>query len=437
MSVATQPPPSSSTGTKHRTIPQTLWDVATSLRVTVVLLSFALVLIFLGTLDQQRFGIHHTLDLYFKSWVVASPVVALFLSLVTQQFNESLAWMVIPLPAGYTLGVLTLINLSCAHFRYFKPSWKKGGIALIHGGILLLIVSGFVSGMTQREAQMVIEEGKSTQHLINNRLNELVVIETTDPEADRVVSFPEEMVRPGATLTHPDLPFDLTVHRVLDNAAIAGRGAFPNAPPNAAGFYAFREDGTPILAVDSLPPAEGVLARQNLIAIEQRDVFQEDRRNIFSAFVTMEEGGTWLVSNVIDDRFPAQTFTREGRTYEIALRFAREYLPFALHLEDFRFDRHPGTQIPSNFSSLVRIEDPAIGDEREALIYMNHPLRYGGLTFYQASFDQETETSTVLQVVSHPGWMLPYIAITLVGLGLCFQFGYHLVRAMAQRRTAS
>ncbi len=77
--------------------------------------------------------------------------------------------------------------------------------------------------------------------------------------------------------------------------------------------------------------------------------------------------------------------------------------------------------IPKNFSSLVRLVDPGRGEDRDVKIFMNHPLRYGGMTFYQASFGKN-DTLSVLQVVQNPGWLLPYLACVLVGTGLLFHF---------------
>jgi hypothetical protein len=65
---------------------------------------------------------------------------------------------------------------------------------------------------------------------------------------------------------------------------------------------------------------------------------------------------------------------------------------------------------------------------------MNNPLRYQGLTFYQAGFDNNDRT-TVFQVVRNPSWVLPYVACTLMTLGLMVQFGIHLV-AFIRRRAA-
>jgi hypothetical protein len=115
------------------------------------------------------------------------------------------------------------------------------------------------------------------------------------------------------------------------------------------------------------------------------------------------------------------------------MRFQRRYLPFSLTLLKFSHDIYPGTDIPKNFSSRVRVNTPG-APGREVLIYMNNPMRTAGLTFYQKSFANEDRT-TVLQVVRNPSWLMPYIACTLMALGLVLQFSLHLA-AFARRRRA-
>ena len=66
---------------------------------------------------------------------------------------------------------------------------------------------------------------------------------------------------------------------------------------------------------------------------------------------------------------------------------------------------------------------------------MNNPLRYAGLTFYQAGFENN-DTTTILQVVRNPAWSMPYVACTLMTLGLILQFGFHLVAFVRKRQTA-
>jgi cytochrome c biogenesis protein ResB len=116
------------------------------------------------------------------------------------------------------------------------------------------------------------------------------------------------------------------------------------------------------------------------------------------------------------------------------MRAERYYKPFFLTLKDFSHDLYLGTSIPKNFSSRVEINKPSTGEKRETLIYMNNPLRYGGETFYQASW-LPNDSGTVLQVVRNPTWLTPYLACFIVALGLIIQFLSHLV-GFAEKRTA-
>ena len=54
---------------------------------------------------------------------------------------------------------------------------------------------------------------------------------------------------------------------------------------------------------------------------------------------------------------------------------------------------------------------------RDVLIYMNHPLRYRGETFYQAGFQQD-DSASILQVVHNPSFIAPYVACVIVAAGL-------------------
>ena len=77
----------------------------------------------------------------------------------------------------------------------------------------------------------------------------------------------------------------------------------------------------------------------------------------------------------------------------------------------------------------------APGEDRDALIFMNQPLRYDGKAFYQASFGKG-DTLSVLQVVENPGWLLPYISCVLVAAGLVIHFLLTLFRSLKRRHVA-
>ena len=132
----------------------------------------------------------------------------------------------------------------------------------------------------------------------------------------------------------------------------------------------------------------------------------------------------WLVSNALG---APQTFVHEGHAYRLAMRNRRQYLPYSVTLKKFSHDVYAGTDIPKNFSSLVRLDNPGTGESRDVLIYMNQPLRYDGKAFYQSSFGKN-DTLSILQVVENPGWLLPYVSCVLVALGLLVHFGITLTR---------
>jgi hypothetical protein len=103
-------------------------------------------------------------------------------------------------------------------------------------------------------------------------------------------------------------------------------------------------------------------------------------------------------------------------------------------LVDLRHDIYTGTDIPRNFSSRLRIQNPQTSEDREVVISMNHPLRYQGDTYYQYQMEKASDIS-VLQVVRNPSWLTPYLSCGLVGAGLVTQFAGGLLRFV--RRSAA
>ena len=203
-----------------------LFKVISSLELTVLLLGFAGLLVFFGTLDQVHYGIHLVQKRYFASFW------AFWQYPLQWPGGASLYWVRLPLPGGYLLGILLLINLFSAHFRFFRPTWKKTGIVLIHSGVLLLIVSGFVSGMLKEESLMWIDEGGRSNYSEDYNSNELVLIDKSAPNWDEVFSIPLAHLEAGAPFTHPQLPFRIEPLYVFENALLAPQAQNPQAPSN-------------------------------------------------------------------------------------------------------------------------------------------------------------------------------------------------------------
>ena len=388
---------------------QALLKFFSSLRLTVVLLSLSLVLIFFGTLDQVEFGIWETQKRYFESFLVvwSYPLQA--------PAGTSLQWLKIPLPGGYLLGGFLLVNLLAAHATRFKLTWKKSGLFCIHLGLILLLISELLTDIVSEESQMAIDEGGKNNYSETVLKNELVFIDRSQNDFDTVHTISTNLLKKGKRIAIPDSSLSVRALRYYPNSKIA------RAPEDSRGAPLNRTIAN-----------KGIVERMDLQVVEQAMDYSQEAINTTTAYIEVFDAndtsiGIWLVSNVIDDRFPKQTIETDSESLEVALRFKRYYHPFTVELIDFTHEKYPGTDIPFNFSSEVFVNDLDQNIKQKALIYMNHPLRYGGLTFYQASFANEDKTS-ILQVVRNPGWLLPYISVLLMGLGMSFQFGMHFIK---------
>lgn len=396
-----------------------------SLRLTLVLLALGMVLVFLGTMAQEPLGLYIVQDRFFQSlfvdWLslVAAVKKALQMFLIhlpPTTAEEVLRGPRIPVfPGGYLLGSLLLVNLLAAHATRFKLSWKKAGLFLIHAGITLLLLGQLFTDVWSRESGMRLAEGESKSYSESDRRSELVVVDVTDADRDRVVAIPEALLAKGGTLTEASLPFAIHVQRYMVNSFLTNRvGSMTNEP---------------------VPAGQGVGPR--VAVFERPKVTEMDYRDVPTAVIELRTAqgplGTWLVSGDLDR---PQRVSVGGRDFELLLRNERYYKDFSLTLLDFRHDKYRGTDIPKNFSSQVRLQNPKTGEDREVLIYMNNPLRYDGLTLFQASFDPRDERVTILQVVRNPAWATPYLACVVVALGLLLQFGISLFTHVKRRAAA-
>ncbi|MEP7014366.1 MAG: cytochrome c biogenesis protein ResB [Verrucomicrobiota bacterium] len=378
-------------------------DLFTSLKLTIVCLAAAMVLIFAGTLAQVHLGIHEAQQRYFQSLFVWWP-------------PDSRSFKIPIFPGGHLIGAVLLVNLIAAHARRFRWAWQKLGIHLTHAGLIIMLAGGLFTDLFAVESHMRLAGGDTKNYSEDQLRMELAVIDTSDNELDQVTAIPEAVLRHNHTIDHSSLPFRIVVRNFFQNSRLkmlseAGGDARPIANQGSGAM----------ISVESVPRATGV---------NERDV-----PSAAIEIVPKDSGGSlgiWLVSDALG---APQTFFCGGRTWVIALRTTRYYKPYSVTLQKFTHERYPGTEIPKNFSSRVTLIDPELSVNRDVLIYMNHPLRYRGETFYQAGFEKD-DSATILQVVHNPSFIAPYLACVIVAAGLLVQFGYHLVGFARKRRSA-
>ncbi len=401
-----------------------------SLKLTVTLLAFAIVLVFVGTIAQADEGLYVAQSHYFRQWLVVGAHL----------FGHKVPLI---LPGGYLIGTLLLVNLVVAHIYRFQLTTKKIGIQLAHAGVILLLVGQLATDLLARELQMHFVEGETRKYSESAGQYELIII-----SGDEVTAIPERILAAGDQLKIDSLPFTISVKSVWKNSDVNFRAPMlQNAPPLTTNGVALNFDFKNVIEVKSM-----------------------DERNIPTAVVEFSTPagslGTWVVSDWIGDAslveavrntyapmglamaqkiaaqlIVPQTIEVNGKKFTFTLRPARVYHPYSLTLLKATHTVYPGTDIPKDFRSRVLIDNPQTGEKREVEISMNHPLRYGGYTYYQyqmtageAVVKAGQAQSSVLQVVRNPSWLTPYIGCAMVGVGLIIQFLYHLVGFVSKRK---
>jgi hypothetical protein len=224
--------------------------ILSSLRLTVVLLALSMMLVFMATLAQTRLGIWEVMSRYIRTFVVWVPVGGHDLPVF---------------PGGWLLGGLLLLNLIVAHASRFKWSWKKAPLITIHASLIVLLLSEAITGLFARETQLTLDEGATRSYTEAPRNAELVIVDSSSAERDRVWAIAEKHLSVGKVVEHKTLPFQVKVHHFYQNSRL-----FMTAP--------LVEPATP-------RPTHGVGV--NLSVFEQPRVVTTDGRNIVSAIVEL------------------------------------------------------------------------------------------------------------------------------------------------------
>ena len=370
-----------------------------SLRLTIFCLAAALVLVFTGTLAQVQDGVYIVQERFFQSWFVWGTAPS-------GEFRMPV------FPGGHLIGALLLVNLIASMIRRFTWAWRKVGIQLIHLGIIIMLAGGLVTDLLSITGNMRIRKGATQDYSEDTTSVELAVTDLTGRQSEQVTAIPAKLLADGGTITHPLLPCRIGVRDFYRNSELQTISG-----PDSKAVPAANKGAGAWISVRRLPPAT------------------KDERNVTSAVLELmprnggKSLGTWLVSDLMAE---PQEFELDGRQWSLQLRPVRYYKPYSLTLLEFTHEVYPGTGIPRNFSSKVMLDDKEHHEHREVMIYMNHPLRYLGDTYYQSGFDRDNN-GTILQVVHNPGYQAPYIACVIVSLGLVFQFTLHLVGFIRRR----
>jgi ResB-like family protein len=403
--------------------------VLASLQLTVALFAMSMLLVFFGTLAQVDKGIWTVVDEYFRSWSVWVPfqLIATFGWKFFEFPGPSTQWGgSFPLPGGWLLGAVMLVNLLAAHLTRFKLSWRRSGIILIHVGVIMLMVGELVTGLYAVESNMILLVGEKSNFVDHSRRVEIVF---TDPATNRTVTIPHGMLKPGTTLAHPDLPVDVEVVEYIRNTNLqpALDGDDLDGVVNVFG-----------VRYKVVPASEqaGVRSdREDAVAIRVKLLKKDTSEVLAERLMSLWQYPNYSAGARQYTAIPVEVQGADGKPVRVQLRNERIYKPYTVELLKFEHKRHAGMSTPKDFASTVRLLDPETGDDREVRIWMNHPLSHRGQTFYQHQVVL-MDDGTGLQVVNNPGWMLPYASCIIVAVGMLIHFGMNLSK-FTERRAAA
>lgn len=370
-----------------------LFNILASYGLSVILLLVLMVLVFFGTIEQTRIGLYEAQQKYFESLFVVHWLFGL---------------LPIPLPGGYLLLSLAFVNMVCGAIIRAPKRMTRPGLLLAHGGVIFLILAGYIAHHYAVTGNMPLYEGDSSSRFQSYFDWEIRITEVGPGSRGRqfVIHQDEFDALQGNTIGtfyHDELPFDIRITHYFKNCRpVSGSGSW---------------------SVDG-------------VVLQEEPQGQSAEMNIPGVFVSLiggpsEVGLLWGL-----ERAPWLVRVND-REYALSLARREWQLPFTLALEQFTHERHPGTHIPSHFSSRLTLRDGE--SSREVVIRMNEPLRHRGYTFYQASWGptdaREGEPLySVLAVSRNPAGNWPLYASCLISFGLLLHFAQVLMRYLQRTR---
>ena len=402
---------------KH-SIPSRIFAFFCSFGLATTLLVCLLVITFLGTLEQVEHGLLESQKKYFESWVITNiDLGACMRAMSVQSKDVSLPVL---FPGGLLSMTLLTITMICGGLVRIRKSPRTVGVIIAHFSIVFMLIAGAVEFAFKKEGNLALIEGQTSDEFQSYH-HRVIEIEQVDPPAKdgkRSVLVihddlfqdltPDKNTGKARTFTNPGLPFELTLMNYAENCE-----------PKRADGSESRE------SVDGYflqPKPFNTTAEQNIDGIYA--TVKDKAGNVQKGILWGAAGAPWTVK-------------ADGKTFLIDLTRERWHLPFAVKLDKFEREVHPGTERASKFSS--QVTKIVGGHEEKKVIKMNEPLRDGGYVLFQASFSMDQSGASpvkqsVFAVVQNPSDQWPLYACIAVAIGLLIHFISMLRRFM--KRTA-
>jgi len=375
-----------------------LWELSISYGTACVLLIFLFLLTLFGTLEQVEHGLYAVQKKYFESWFLV----------------HELAGVPIPLPGGVLCMGLLSWNLVAGGLIRIRKSRATVGVIIVHVGMLVMFAAGLVKLTASDDGYLRLYEGERSDEYVSYYLWEVAVFDADSTGEVNEFLISDEQLRlaeDGSIRIKDDLvPFELELRHFRENARPTREGS----PLPLAGDW-------------------------RLLELDRE---QEAEANIAGVYATARSamGGeeTAILWGLAERPWVVEVGERR---WGVLLRHKRYRMPFSIHLDEFTKLEHPGTDIPSEFSS--EVTQQKAGESLPILIRMNEPLRDEGLVLFQSSWGPSNARPgerlfSVFSVVRNPSDHWPLYSCIIIGIGLLIAFTEKLlkyVRAQNRQRT--
>ena len=116
-------------------------------RLACALMAYAVLLIFLGTLEARSIDVSAVQARYFESW-------------------GCLSFGMIPLIGGAGVGALAVLNISASVFRRARFTLRGVGVSLTHAFLVVLILAGALQYFLRTEGILVLDAGEVSHEIL-------------------------------------------------------------------------------------------------------------------------------------------------------------------------------------------------------------------------------------------------------------------------------
>jgi len=381
-----------------RTFLGKLFDVLSGFGLATITLLLLGLLTWFATLEQIDHGLYPTLKKYFHWQSV----------FILPEINGKTVWL--PLLSGYWVGAILLVNLILGGVIRIRKGWSHAGNLISHFGIIFMLIAGGVAHHFSERGNMAVGEGESSNTAEDyfEFVVELTEIKENQPGLITVIRGDQiNDLEAGKTRIFrlPEFPFDLEIGGYLVNAQpVSTFERAPDRQQQQADLYYLMEK-----------PSE-VNAEANNAACYVRILYRDGTKS--DPFILA--GASFHPFSVRIDE----------RVFTVDMRKRLWPMPFTVHLDKFIADFHPGTSKPAKFiSEVTRIDN---NTETKVTIQMNEPMRYQGLTFFQASYGPPgagpgEKMFTVFEVVHNPSDHWPEYSLYIVSFGMLITFMQKLI----------